>query len=170
MIDFCPSQHYAEAGPVWSSHTYAAAGYNRPKSITGHLTFVDNEKAFDFIDNLCCPFVSPAMPNRLSIHQSLEVLYQNAITPVRVQDWTTNPNSLQPGVRQGDVMSPKLFTAALENVFWIGMEFASMHIHEVSQEMKRSAGEPRSSTFPEGLPGSSGSDDREQISDLPRAG
>ncbi|CAH2228319.1 jg3886 [Pararge aegeria aegeria] len=56
----------------------------------------------------------------------LKCLYKNATMSVRIQDQTTKPIQLQRGVRQGDVISPKLFTAALEDV-WIGTGLASIN-------------------------------------------
>lgn len=47
----------------------------------------------------------------------LKCLDENATMSVRLQDLSTKSIPLQQGVRQGDVISPKLFTAALEDAF-----------------------------------------------------
>jgi hypothetical protein len=47
----------------------------------------------------------------------LQSLYENATMSVRLQDQDFKPIQLRRGVRQGGVISPKLFTAALEDMF-----------------------------------------------------
>ncbi|KAM3961933.1 LOW QUALITY PROTEIN: visceral mesodermal armadillo-repeats [Aphomia sociella] len=52
-------------------------------------------------------------------NDALKCLYENAYMSIRVQDQYTKAIPLQMGVRQVDVLSPKLFTAALEDAFKI---------------------------------------------------
>ncbi|XP_037294135.1 uncharacterized protein LOC119189192 [Manduca sexta] len=79
--------------------------------------FVDYEKAFDSIETWA---VLQSLQQCHIDYRYIEVLrciYNNATMSVRVQDQSTKAIPLQRGVRQGDVISPKLFTAALENAF-----------------------------------------------------
>jgi hypothetical protein len=81
------------------------------------LAFVDYEKAFDSIETWA---VLQSLQRCQVDHRYIEVLrylYQNATMSVRLQNQSSNPIQLQRGVRQGDVISPKLFTAALEDIF-----------------------------------------------------
>lgn len=95
--------------------------YNRPLC----LAFVDYEKAFDSIETWA---VLRSLQRCHIDHRYIEVLkclYSNATMSVRVQERSTEPISLQRGVRQGDVISPKLFTNAVEDAFklleWKGL-------------------------------------------------
>lgn len=95
--------------------------YNQPLC----LAFVDYEKAFDSIETWA---VLQSLQRCQVDYRYIEVLrylYQNATMTIRVQNQNTNPIQLQRGVRQGDVISPKLFTAALEDIFklldWEGL-------------------------------------------------
>ena len=95
--------------------------YNQPLC----LAFVDYEKAFDSIETWA---VLQSLQRCHIDHRYIEVLkclYENATMSVRIQDQYTKPIQLQRGVRQGDVISPKLFTAAMEDAFklldWEGL-------------------------------------------------
>ncbi|CAG4970592.1 unnamed protein product [Parnassius apollo] len=81
------------------------------------LAYVDYEKAFDSVEiwavlqslqwcQVDCRYI-----------EVLKCLYSRATMAIRVQNQSSKPIQLQRGVRQGDVISPKLFTAALEDVF-----------------------------------------------------
>ncbi|KAA5777386.1 hypothetical protein F3H09_32880, partial [Pseudomonas aeruginosa] len=92
--------------------------YNRPLC----LAFVDYEKAFDSVETWA---VLESLQRCLVDYRYVEVLkslYKAAKMTLRIQDQQTNPIELHRGVRQGDVISPKLFTAALEDVFKTGLE------------------------------------------------
>ncbi|KAJ2937651.1 hypothetical protein O0L34_g19326 [Tuta absoluta] len=81
------------------------------------LAFVDYEKAFDSIETWA---VLQALQRCHIDYRYIEVLkclYRNATMSVRIQDQTTAAIPLQRGVRQGDVLSPKLFTNAMEDAF-----------------------------------------------------
>ena len=95
--------------------------YNR----TLCLAFVDYEKAFDSIETWAVLQSLQRCQVEYRYIEVLRCLYQNATMSVRVQNQSSNPIQLQRGVRQGDVISPKLFTAALEDIFklldWNGL-------------------------------------------------
>ena len=81
------------------------------------LAFVDYEKAFDSIETWAVLQSLQRCQIDYRYIEVLKCLYKNATMSVRLQDQTSKPILLQRGVRQGDVISPKLFTAALEDVF-----------------------------------------------------
>ncbi|CAH2240333.1 jg25875 [Pararge aegeria aegeria] len=95
--------------------------YNRPLC----LAFVDYEKALGSVETWAVLRSLQRCRIDYRYIEVLKCLYKNATMSVRIQDQTTKPIQLQRGVRQGDVISPKLFTAALEDVFklldWNGL-------------------------------------------------
>lgn len=76
------------------------------------LAFVDYEKAFDSVKlAVLNAAIATEMPNQLSVPPSVvRNLTHHDI--VSIQDPATSPIQLQRGVRQGDVISPQLFTAS----------------------------------------------------------
>lgn len=91
-----------------------SAEYNIPL----HLAFVDYEKAFDSIEQWS---IWAAMENaRIDSRYTnlLKFIYRNATLQVHIsEDITTDKISIGKGVRQGDTISPKLFTLAMEDIF-----------------------------------------------------
>ena len=86
---------------------------------------MDYEKAFDSIETWAVLQSLQRCQIDYRYIEVLKCLYKNATMSVRLQDQVSDPILLQRGVRQGDVISPKLFTAALEDVFkvldWRGL-------------------------------------------------
>ncbi|RVE40503.1 hypothetical protein evm_014848 [Chilo suppressalis] len=81
------------------------------------LAFVDYEKAFDSIETWAVLQSLQRCQVDYRYVEVLRYLYENATMSVRLQNQSSNPIQLKRGVRQGDVISPKLFTAALEDIF-----------------------------------------------------
>lgn len=83
-----------------------------------HLAFVDYEKAFDSVETWA---VLNAMNEaRIDTRYSnlIKHIYENATLQVAIdEDTSTDKIKIEKGVRQGDTISPKLFTLALESAF-----------------------------------------------------
>lgn len=78
---------------------------------------MDYEKAFDSIETWAVLQSLQRCHIDYRYIEVLKCLYSKATMSIRLQDESTKPIQLQRGVRQGDVISPKLFTSALEDVF-----------------------------------------------------
>ncbi|XP_046976516.1 uncharacterized protein LOC124542632 [Vanessa cardui] len=87
--------------------------YNRPLC----LAFVDYEKAFDSVEIWAVLESLQRCQVDWRYIQVMRCLYEAATMSVRVQNQQTNPIPLHRGVRQGDVISPKLFTNEMEDMF-----------------------------------------------------
>lgn len=83
-----------------------------------YLAFVDFHKAFDSIETWS--FTQAMYDARIDSRYTnlLENIYKDATFHVKInEDLKTDKIRIGRGVRQGDTISPKLFTLALENIF-----------------------------------------------------
>ena len=81
------------------------------------LAFIDYEKAFDSVEHWA---IFEALRN-IGIHETyvkiLIDIYTGATAKIHLENQISETIKIQRGVRQGDPISPKLFTAAIEEVF-----------------------------------------------------
>ncbi|CAG9122094.1 unnamed protein product [Plutella xylostella] len=92
---------------------YDLSEYNLPLC----LAFVDYEKAFDSIELWAMLQSLQRCHIDYRYIEVLRCMHNAATMSVQLHEHSTKPIQLQRGVRQGDVISPKLFTCALEDVF-----------------------------------------------------
>ena len=81
------------------------------------LGFIDYEKAFDSLDHLA---LLQALEDQITDKKYISLvkaIYKDPSARIHLEDDKTNIIKILKGVRQGDPISPKLFTAALERVF-----------------------------------------------------
>lgn len=111
-----------------------ASEYNIPIN----LAFVDYHKAFDSIEKWA--FLTALEDARVDSRYCtiMKAIYDKATFHVKINDdIKTDKIKIGKGVRQGDTISPKLFTLALENVFkqlnWEnrGLNIDGMHLHHL---------------------------------------
>ena len=81
------------------------------------IGFIDHEKAFDSIEHFS---IFEALRN-INVNETyvkiLENIYKGATARVQPNNHVLEPFAIERGVRQGDPISPKLFTAVIEEIF-----------------------------------------------------
>ena len=80
------------------------------------IAFVDYEKAFDSVETnaVINALINQGINNKIT--KLLKEIYDNTTTSITLFDKDINIQ-IKRGIRQGDPLSPKLFNAALEEVF-----------------------------------------------------
>ena len=89
------------------------------------LGFVDYEKAFDSLDHQSLLNALEKQVSDEKYIRLIKAIYKDPSARIHLESTTTEAFKILKGVRQGDPISPKLFTAAMEDVFrnldWQGM-------------------------------------------------
>lgn len=88
----------------------------RERRETTYITFIDAEKAFDRAPHGAIMAKAHAFGVRGRILDLIKNLYQNASFTVRNGDWTSEPGRVEKGVKQGDPLSPILFSIFMNDL------------------------------------------------------
>ncbi|GFS08727.1 endonuclease-reverse transcriptase [Elysia marginata] len=81
------------------------------------LGFIDYEKAFDSVEHFAIFDALRKININENYIQILGNIYKNATARIHIDNLRSEPFPINRGVRQGDPISPKLFTAAIEEIF-----------------------------------------------------
>ena len=79
--------------------------------------YIDYEKAFDSVEHFAIFEALRKINVKEDNVQILENIYFNATARIHIDGMESEPFPIKRGVRQGDPISPKLFTAAIEDIF-----------------------------------------------------
>ena len=80
------------------------------------MAFIDYEKAFDSVSTSSVLNALISQNINKTYVETLKFIYSNATSTFKLHN-NSNKVPIRRGVRQGDTISPKLFTAVLEGIF-----------------------------------------------------
>ena len=79
--------------------------------------YIDYEKAFDSVEHKDLFTALRKVGINEGYVQLLEDIYTDATAKIHIENDVSKPINIERGVRQGDTISPKIFTAAMEDIF-----------------------------------------------------